>query len=79
VVTAISSSLPLSAIESTALKPLVDPLRTNCPEPAIGSGEGIDFNVRELEAPFPKRGEYSGGLLEKISAELLVCQNLPDD
>jgi hypothetical protein len=74
-----SPSLPLSAIESTALKSRVDPLRTNRPEPAICPREGVDFNLRELEAPVPQRCECFDRSLEKIGAELLVCQNLPDD
>ena len=48
-----SASPPLSAIQSTALKSRIDPLGANRPEPAICPGEGVDFNLRELEAPLP--------------------------
>ena len=36
-----SACLPASAIQSTALKPAVDPLRTNHPEAAIGLDERV--------------------------------------
>jgi hypothetical protein len=72
-------SLPVSATESTALKAPVDPLCTDRPEPAICPDEGVDLNLRELEAPVAQGRESFERSLEKIGAELLVCQNLPDD
>ena len=74
-----STCVPASLIESTALKPAVDPLRTNHPKAAIGLDERIDFNVGELEATVSQGRQGFDRSLEKIRAELLVSQNLPDD
>jgi hypothetical protein len=72
-------SLPFSANQATALKPRVYPLSTDQPEAALGLSERVDFQVGELEAPLAKGPEGFDRSLEKIRAELLVCQNLADN
>jgi len=69
----------LSTNQATALKPRVYPLGTDHPEAAIGLGECVDFHVGELDAPLAQGPEGLGRSLEKIRAELLVCQNLAND
>ena len=65
--------------QATALKPRVYPLGTDRPEAAIGMGERVDFHVGQLDAPLAQGPEGFDRSLEKIRAELLVCQNLADD
>ena len=72
-------SLPFSTNQATALKPRVYPLGTDQPEAAIGLSERVDFHVGELDAPLAQGPEGFDRSLEKIRAELLVCQNLADD
>ena len=74
-----SACVPASAIQSTALEPAVDPLRTNHPKAPVGLDERTDFDVRELETTVSQGRQGFGRSLEKIGAELLVSQNLPDD
>ena len=72
-------SLPFSTNQATALKPRVYPFGTDQPEAAIGLGECVDFDAGELDAPLAQGPEGFDRPLEKIRAELLVCQNLADD
>ena len=76
---ATTRSLPFSTNQATALKPPVYPLGPDQPEAAIGLSERVDFNVGELHAPLAEGSENFERPLEKIRAELLVCQNLADD
>src|SRR6188474_3408701 len=69
----------VAANESAALNASVDPFRARLPQPAIGPGQRVDFKVRQLEASIAQRREGGTRSLEKIGAELLVCQNLPYD
>jgi hypothetical protein len=72
-------SLPFSTNQATALKPRVYPLGTDQPQAAIGLSERTDFHVGELDAPLAQGLKGFERSLEKIRAELLVCQNLADD
>ena len=72
-------SLLLSTNQATALKPRVYPLGADQPEAAIGLSERVDFHVGELDAPLAQGPEGFDRSLEKIRAELLVCQNLAND
>ena len=72
-------SLPFSTNQATALKPRVYPLGPDQPDAAIGLSERVDFHVGELDAPLAQGPEGFDRSLEKIRAELLVCQNLSDD
>jgi hypothetical protein len=74
-----SACLPASSVQLTALKPVVDPLGTNHPKPAIGLDERTDLDVREVETTVSQGRQGFDRSLEKIRAELLVSQNLPDD
>ena len=71
--------LPFSTNQATALKPRVYPLGADQPEAAIGLSERIDFYVRKVDPSFAERCQHFDWALEKIGAELLVCQNLSDD
>jgi hypothetical protein len=69
----------LSTKQATTLKPSVYPLGTDQPQAAIGLSERTDFHVGELDAPLAQGLKGFERSLEKIRAELLVCQNLADD
>ena len=72
-------SLPFSTNQATALKPRVYPLGPDQPQAAVGLSERVDFHVGELHAPLAQGPEGFDRSLEKIRAELLVCQNPADD
>jgi hypothetical protein len=57
----------------------VDPFARLRHIPAIGPGQRVDFKVRQFRASVAQRREGGNRSLEKIGAELLVCQNLPYD
>ena len=76
---ATTRSLPFSTNQATALKPPVDPLGPDQPEAAIGLNERLEFQVGELDAPLAQGPKGVDRSLEKIRAELFVCQDLADD
>jgi hypothetical protein len=72
-------SLPFSTNKPTALQARVNERRETPPHPGICPDERVDFDERKVDPSFSKRCQRFEWALQKIGAELLVCQNLSDD